>query len=128
MDCATAAAEEQAQKTQHKEILWDRLPRGMRESISRRINAEPAEELTLERTLEALLPPGSGRPRLLTFPRSLSSALGSEPGIPYLVTPYRLSIQTLPHTLAFFVLLALSKNSSLLFSSDSALSAKNNGG
>jgi hypothetical protein len=51
VDCATAAAEEQAQKTHNKEILWDRLPRGMRESISRRGYAEPVEELALEKTL-----------------------------------------------------------------------------
>jgi hypothetical protein len=50
VDCATAAAEEQAQKTQNKEILGDRLPRGMRESISRREHAEPVEELTLDKT------------------------------------------------------------------------------
>jgi len=50
VDCATAAAEEQAQKMQNKEILGDRLPRGMRKSISRRGHAEPVEELTLEKT------------------------------------------------------------------------------
>jgi hypothetical protein len=50
VDCATAAGQEQAQKTQNKEILWDRSPRGMRESISRRGYAGPVEELTLEKT------------------------------------------------------------------------------
>ncbi len=50
MDCATAAAEEKAQKMQNKEIRWEGLARGMRKSISRRGYAGPDEELTLEKT------------------------------------------------------------------------------
>ncbi len=50
MDCATAAAAKKAQKAQHKELLCTSDRRDMRESISRRGDAEPVEDLTLKRT------------------------------------------------------------------------------